>query len=815
MTEDDSLRERYLRRFKFGLAILGVLAIPAVLHSQAAITSLLNLPSEWVPDSLPEKAEFNEFVRRFSVADVVMISWDGADLESDAVDQATRLMQPLCEPSSDADSTLINEDDQSAALPRWADDEVHRIRTLCDGESPFRWVRSGSEMLRSMMASPASLSRKSAVARLQGSVVGPDGAQTCIVLSINEAGLAHRRELLPAIRQVMGKLSGLTPNEIAIVGGPFEGATVDDASVRSIRAFSPPSAILAAVLCFLCLRSIPMTATIVAVAVIGQGLVLAAVYYTGTPMNAVLIVLPPLVFVLTVSSGIHLSNYYLDASHEFPDLTRSGAARRAMRAGVAPCVLATGTTVIGLGSLMLVRLEPIRIFGGVASLGVVTTLMLLILILPGAMVLTRPRRQSHGDGVPHELGPIRSWLRLRFRARLARPWPLIVGFLVFAACLATGLWRLETSVNVPRMFLPDSDIRTTYAWFEENIGPTVTGDLTVTFKPLGENDDPLVRLEMIKRAHLVAYRLENVDGVLSAMSFVPAIPKRRSLSATATRGVVRQLIRDPESSLGKLAFIHRDDSAEVWRISVRMPQGEDTDFRSEIVTVREAVRKELDGSDIPVEVSFTGHVSIVQTAQQVLLNDLFRSFLSAFGIVALVMMVLLRSVLGGVIAMIPNLFPTVALFGLMGLVRSPLDIGSVMTASVALGIAVDDTVHLLSRFGSRRARGFGQIRAAFGALGQCGWAMFQTTLVCGLSLMSYWFSDFVPTSRFALLMFGLLTAALVGDVLLLPGLMASPVGRWLSRTVGSDPEAKISADQPTREPPKDVRRLPTRWGKSG
>tara|TARA_R110002049_G_scaffold47902_1_gene138417 strand:+ start:124992 stop:127412 length:2421 start_codon:yes stop_codon:yes gene_type:complete len=801
MSEDDSLRQRYLRRFKVGIALLALLSIPAVIHSHAAISGLLNLPPQWVPDSLPEKAEFNDFVRRFSVADVVMIAWPDSDLESKSLDQATALLQPLCE---QPDQSLDVE------LPNWADDAVQQIRTIGDTEQPFRWVRSGTDMLRSMMASPASLSRRAAVARLRGSVVGPDGTQSCLVISITEQGLHHRRELLPLLREIVGEIDNLPAEQIAMAGGPFEGATVDDASVRSIQAFSPPSAIMAAILCFLCLRSIPLTASIVAVAVIGEGLVLAAVYYTGTPMNAVLIVLPPLVFVLTVSSGIHLSNYYIDASHEFPDLTRSGAARRAMRAGVAPCLLATGTTVVGLGSLMLVRLEPIRVFGGVASLGVISTLLLLLLILPGAMVLTRPRsiRAAHDQLRPR--GPIRSWFRQRIRARLARPWPLIVGFLLVAGLLATGLTKLETSVNIPRMFLPDSDIRQQYQWFESNLGPTVTGDLTITFEPLAEEDDPLERLDAVKRAHIAAYQLENVDGVLSAMSFVPSIPRGRSLSATATRGVIRKLIRDPESSLGKLAFIHRDDQAEVWRISVRVPQRQDTDYREQIETIRQAVVDELQDSPTGAGVSFTGHVAIVQTAQQVLLHDLFRSFLSAFAVVAVVMMFLLRSVLGGLIAMVPNLFPTVALFGLMGLIRAPLDIGSVMTASVALGIAVDDTVHLLSRFGSRRARGFGQIRAAFGALGQCGWAMFQTTLVCGLSLMAYWFSDFVPTSRFALLMFGLLTAALVGDVFLLPGLMSSSLGRWLSRPVGADPAAKISADQPPPSPLIDFRRLPRR-----
>ena len=188
--------------------------------------------------------------------------------------------------------------------------------------------------------------------------------------------------------------------------------------------------------------------------------------------------------------------------------------------------------------------------------------------------------------------------------------------------------------------------------------------------------------------------------------------------------------------------------------------------------------------------------------------------MTAFGIIAVVMVLMLRSVIGGLIAMVPNLFPTVALFGFMGLIRLPLDIGTVMSASVALGIAVDDTVHLLSRYGSRRAHGLGQIRAAYGALSQCGWAMFQTTLVCGLSLMVYWFSDFVPTSRFSLFMFGLLSAALLGVVFLLPTLMSTPLGRWLSHTVGSETAGEVYADEHTTEAPRDVRRLPTRFQKT-
>jgi predicted RND superfamily exporter protein len=474
-------------------------------------------------------------------------------------------------------------------------------------------------------------------------------------------------------------------------------------------------------------------------------------------------------------------------------------------------MLATGTTVIGLGSLMLVRLEPVKVFGGVASLGVIVTLLLLFMVMPGAMVLTRPRRKE-GDEEESRNG-IRGMARTWMRRRLTHPWPLIIGFLVVAGVLSLGLTRLESTVNVPRMFLPESDIRQQYAWFEKNIGPTVTGELLLTFPEMTEDDDPLERLSLVAKAHRAALDLDVVGGALSAMTFVPSISGKRSLAATTQRSVVRKLIRDPGSSLGRLGFIARDEGREIWRTSIRMPQHQRADFGDDINAIQTAVGAALKDAKSPVEVSLTGSVVIVQKSQEILLRDLYRSFVTAFGIIAVVMILMLRSVVGGLLAMAPNLFPTVTLFGLMGLMQIPLDIGSVMSASVALGIAVDDTVHLLSRYGSRRARGLGQIRAAFGALAQCGWAMFQTTLVCGVALMAYWFSDFVPTSRFSLFMFGLLASALFGVVFLLPTLMASPLGIWLSRTIGASPHATVFADVPEKKAPKDLRRLPTRWGR--
>ena len=571
MSDEEPLRQRYLRRFKVGIVLLALLAVPAIFHSYAAINSLFNRPAEWVPDSLDEKKVFNEFVEHFSVADLIMVGWEESDVDSPSLEQAAQILRPLCQESYDAET----DDVALSELPNSLGQRIREIRRDCGSPTPLRWVRTGTETLERLTSSPISLPRDAAVRRLQGSLIGADGEQTCLLISFGEHGLRQRRMLIPAMREMIGGLVERDWSEIAVVGGPFEGATVDAEAIRSIRVFSPPSAVLAAILCLICLRSIPLTGVIVAIAVIGEGLVLAIVYYTGTPMNAVLIVLPPLVFVLTVSAGIHLSNYYLDAAHDFPDLTRAEAAKRAMRAGVAPCSLATGTTVIGLSSLMLVRLEPVRIFGGVASLGVILTLLLLFLVLPGAMVLTKPRRKS-GNASEESRSGLRAWARTWMRRRLARPWPLILSFLAVAVGLSFGLTRLESSVNVPRMFDPNSDIRKQFAWFEEHIGPTVTGELLLTFPSVGPDEDPLERLATVARAHAHVLDQKIVGAALSAMTFVPSIPRttQRSLGATARRSVVRKLIRDPESSLGRLGFIARDGDTEIWRISIRMPQQE-------------------------------------------------------------------------------------------------------------------------------------------------------------------------------------------------------------------------------------------------
>jgi uncharacterized protein len=213
-----------------------------------------------------------------------------------------------------------------------------------------------------------------------------------------------------------------------------------------------------------------------------------------------------------------------------------------------------------------------------------------------------------------------------------------------------------------------------------------------------------------------------------------------------------------------------------------------------------------------MDVVYTGIVPVVYKAQRTLLESLIDSVIGSFILIGLVMVCLVspsRTFLGafkplnvlqalccGFISMIPNIFPLIIVFGFMGHIGTLVDIGTMMTASVALGIAVDDTIHFLTWFRINLRKGMDRREAILEAYRDVAPAMTQTTIIGGLGLCVFALSTFTPTQRFGTLMLALLVVALIGDLIFLPALLSSPLGRLFSIEKSKD---KIdSGDDPTQ-----------------
>ncbi|WP_417746222.1 efflux RND transporter permease subunit [Rosistilla oblonga] len=194
----------------------------------------------------------------------------------------------------------------------------------------------------------------------------------------------------------------------------------------------------------------------------------------------------------------------------------------------------------------------------------------------------------------------------------------------------------------------------------------------------------------------------------------------------------------------------------------------------------------------PLQAVYTGIVPLVYKAQRTLLFSLIESTFLAFVLIGLVMSGLLNpgSMLGkfkprnifygvaaGAVSMLPNLFPVIVIFGFLGHTGSIVDLGKMMTASVAMGVAVDDTIHFLEWFRQGLAQGMTRRGAVLEAYRRVGPAMTQTTILGGLGLFVFALSSFTPTQSFGIMMLLLLVAALVGDLIFLPAILISPLGK--------------------------------------
>jgi predicted RND superfamily exporter protein len=124
------------------------------------------------------------------------------------------------------------------------------------------------------------------------------------------------------------------------------------------------------------------------------------------------------------------------------------------------------------------------------------------------------------------------------------------------------------------------------------------------------------------------------------------------------------------------------------------------------------------------------------------------------------------------LAMIPNVGPIAIVFGLLGWFGEPVDIGTMMTASIALGIAVDGTLHQMVTYQRRLRHRADPVRAAAWALLRTGSPILGAAIITSVGMSALAVSPFAPTARFGILMAVLTIVAAFGDLCLLPALLS-------------------------------------------
>jgi hypothetical protein len=167
----------------------------------------------------------------------------------------------------------------------------------------------------------------------------------------------------------------------------------------------------------------------------------------------------------------------------------------------------------------------------------------------------------------------------------------------------------------------------------------------------------------------------------------------------------------------------------------------------------------------------TGPTTLQLAISDVIENTAWSTVSVSTLLVSLLVMVYLRSIRWGALAMIPNIVPLVVLFGLMGIWGISLDGGSAMVAPIAIGIAVDDTIHILHVYAGLRRRGLEPVAAICQATLSVGRAIVTTSCALALGFAAMLSSQFQSVANIGLLSAAAILAAMAAEILVLPALL--------------------------------------------
>lgn len=597
-------------------------------------------------------------------------------------------------------------------------------------------------------------------------VLSQDGRRTLmfIELDLDADNILAFEPVLAGIRAALAPISARPGIEVFTAGIPAVRADMVEGIKTDQTFFLLLSLLAIVVLLYALFRSwygvlIPSLAAIVPTA-----MTFGVMGWADKPIGMISQVYATLLPVIAVADAIHvISRYHQrlvetrsadgdDAGHEEAIIFAFGHVGRA-------CFLASVTTAIGFLSLLAADMTILQSFGLFAALGVLLAFLSALLILPlGLFYVRRPRPPEQGkDRITPWLGKVAE-VAVRYR----------ISVLAFAALLfAAGGWAADTIPidNALRDVLGD-DHETTKAAdrIDAHLSGMVTPHLDIQAKS-GDVLDEAALLAIDTLEHRAA-ALPDVRAVQGPGKMMRALKKsitgQAALPATRAESVQLLFLADDRATSRVLGADKTRARVMVWT------QDKGGSHFSDLCAALDDHVKAAETAAPQLSIHMSGIPFVALRGFNRLSTDMLKSLLMAIAFITLVVFLLFRRVLTALISLVPNLLPLLLCLLFMRLTDWRLNPTGTIVFTVAIGMAVDDTIHLLSRFREEGGRKAHIAKAVTGA----GRAVLITSVVLVVGFGINGLSAFMTSRTFGVLGALAIFFALVCDLLLLPALLS-------------------------------------------
>jgi predicted RND superfamily exporter protein len=614
-------------------------------------------------------------------------------------------------------------------------------------------------------ASPADLRRRALGDDLiRGDLVSEAADVTAVVVSFDEDRIDRVRS--GVIQTIHGIVDPQLPLGVkAYYNGSLEiSETYNRVTLDNQRKFTPPILLLTIGAIFVTFRS--WRKTLISVLGIGISIVWTLGLYSlmGFTYNVLSSMIVPLIVVLAIADDVHMMQHW-------DEERRRGDNEYAFKATVAhlaaPLLGASATTALGMLSLATSNVVAVRAFGVGAAVGIMMDFVISLVLIPTLLTWVKPELGE----APHErylIGPLQ---------RIAHysctyPKRVVAISLLVGLVAALGIFRLRVDTNHINFFRKSHPLSQSAAVIDKELSGVYSFQIMLEGPPDSlKTPDALHRIDRLEEA-LRAF--PHVRKVTSVADYVKRINKelndgRPEASVVPENGdtIAQELFVFALGGEGRheLERMVASDYSRA-QISVKLESMSSDIVLAQVEQAERLAKSAFEGTGIATLT--TGSGRLFSTLDHYLVASQLSSFATAFVTVFAVIFVVFRSARFGILTIVPNVLPVLAVLGIMGYLDISMNIATVMLASVALGVVDDDTIHFINRYRREVAAGASTDQAIEIATAHEGRASLTTALInsCGFGVLL--FSEYRPTAWFGGLLALTLAVAFLVEVFILP-----------------------------------------------
>ncbi len=561
---------------------------------------------------------------------------------------------------------------------------------------------------------------------------------------------------------------------IALSGSPAVTAELKKAMKRDFPRFMLATIIFIAFLLYGMFRRPSGVFFPMAVVLLALLSTIGLLALTHTPIKMPTMILPSFLLAVGVGDAVHIMAIFYRKMHD--GVNKEEAIVYAVGHSGLAIFLTSLTTAAGLLSFLGATIAPVAELGMFAAIGVLLAFVYTVTMIP-ALVAIFPVKAippAVEDARHARMDAVLAWIA---GVSVARAKGIMFLFTLITVVALVGASQIRFSHDPLVWFKKDAPIRHDTELVNRVLNGSVSAEVVITLPTPNGVKDPafLSKLDAMQR-EMETYAEEAlfVGKTMTVADIIKeihkalhegdqafyAVPDDRALAA-------QEFVLFENSGSDDLTdFV--DPGFTMARFTMKLPWDDAILYRPFIDHVTERFTETF-GDNATVTV--TGMVPLLGRTLHATIYSAAESYIIALVIISIMMLLLIGRVRIGLTAMIPNLFPIVTTLGVIGWLHIPMDMFTMMFASISIGLAVDDTIHFMHNFRRYYDQSHDVAKAVADTLHTTGRAMLTTTIVLSFGFFVLCFASLNNLFYFGALTGLTITVALISDFFLAPALM--------------------------------------------